>query len=273
MCWYVDLRLRFEEGERACRTALENIPLLPYPHLVSALTTWRARFLRRMEQAQNAGHLLQAELVRLEGLQDQGCVVRLEQARVLYELGELNMYTDRETAKGFYQQSLAFFEALGNEHGQALVLASLGEAMHHSGPLDQAQVLLERGVELCRHLGDPRLLARCLLWNGWNHLRQGNLPQAEALIRESIEINRGIGDRYAEAFWGAELGTVKGWMGLLPEAVKLVSSSIIIYRELGLKQEMTLNILRRGLFALNLMDLQQARQDFQDCLSNSYELN
>jgi len=62
-------------------------------------------------------------------------------------------------------------------------------------------------------------------------------------------------------------------MGYFDEGVHLISSSIPIFTELGLKQEATLNILRRGLFKTNLMDFNQASLDFQNCLSSSYELN
>ena len=42
MGWYADLRFRFQEGERACRTALECISYQSLVHLTSALMVWRA---------------------------------------------------------------------------------------------------------------------------------------------------------------------------------------------------------------------------------------
>jgi predicted ATPase/DNA-binding SARP family transcriptional activator len=273
MCWYVDLRLRFVEGERACRTALDQISGLLHSSLTSALTVWQAHFLRRFGQPEKACNLLQAEKIRLVEMHASGRDVRTELAQVWYELGEYHLQVDREVAKQNYHESLVLFDELDDLRGQALVLVSLGEAMHHTGPLDQAQCILERGVNLCRGLGDPRLLARSLLWAGWNCIRQGNLPEGETLIRESIDINRTIGDRFAEAFWGAELGRVHAWTGHFLNALQLLSKSIDIYQELNLKQEATFIQLVKALVEVNLLAYKQARHDFQDCISDSTKLN
>jgi tetratricopeptide (TPR) repeat protein len=215
--------------------------------------------------------LLQAELERLEGLQGKTSDISFGKAHVLYELGELSMSTDRKTAKNYYQKSLSLYDALGDERGQALVLISLGEALHHTGPLDQAQKYLERGIVLCRKLGDPRLLARCIYWSGWNYIRQGSFSEGEALVRESIEINRSIGDRYAEAFSCAELGRVVGWSGHLRESLELLSQSIGIYHELNLKQEATFILQVKGLVEQILLELAPARQDLQTGVFASYQ--
>ncbi len=273
MGWFADLRFRFQEGERACRTALENIPTQSFIQLVSALAVWQAHFLRKLDQADRAWQVLRDELVRLRALQKQGNDMRSEQAQVLYELGELYMYSDRVTARGYYQQSLALFQEVGDGKNTGKVLSRLGEMVHHAGNYALAGELLSQALPLLTDAGEPRRLANNLRWLGFNEIRQGRLAEGEPYIRQAIEVRRQIGDRSGEAQSLDDYGTVMAWRGQYPEAKELVEQSLPIYEELGMHAKVAWALALIGLLNNNNCWYDEARRAGLRAVQFSSQMN
>jgi predicted ATPase/DNA-binding SARP family transcriptional activator len=273
MGWYADLRFRFQEGERACRTARENIPQLSYSHLASALAAWQAHFLRKLDRSDDAWQLLRDELVRLGALQAQGGNIRPEQAQVLYELGELYMYTDRVTAKGYYQQSLEMFQEIGDGENSGKVLSRLGEMVHHAGEYVLAGQLLSQALTLLQAAGEPRRLANNLRWLGFNEIRQGRIAEGEPCIRQAIEVRRQICDRSGEAQSLDDYGTVLAWRGRYQEAKEWLEQSLPIYEELGMHAKVAWALALIGLINNNNCLYDEARQVGLRCIQFASQKN
>jgi predicted ATPase len=273
MSWYADLRFRFQEGERACRTALDSIPIQHNANLFSALTTWQAHFLRRLGQAERAGQLLQGELVRLEVLQEQGGDIRPEKAQVLYELGELYMNTDREKARGYYQCSLETFEDLGDSENCGKVLSLLGVVAHHAGDYTQAGKLLSQALPLLQATGEPRRLASNLRWLGFNEIRQGRIAEGEPYIRQAIEVRKQIGDLSGTAQSQDDYGTVLSWHGRYQEAIELFEQCLPIYEELGMHDKVAWVLALLGLFCDFISLYDEARRVSLRCIQFASQMN
>jgi predicted ATPase len=273
MGWYADLRFRFQEGERACRTALERIPAQPNPQLFSALTTWQAHFLGRLEQAESASKLLQDELERLGALQEQGCEVRFERAQVLYELGDLNMYANRENARDYYQQSLALFQEIGDNENSGTVLSLLGEVVHHAGEYALAGSLLSQALPLLQTGGEPRRLASNLRWLGFTKIRQGRIDEGESYIRQAIEVRKQIGDLSEAAQSQDDYGTVLAWRGRFPEAIDLLEQCLPLYEELGMHVKVAWVLALLGLINNYIRQYENARLVGLRCIQIASQLD
>ena len=237
MGWYADLRFRFQEGERACREALESLPRQNFIQLHSELAIWQAHFLRRLGQEEHARQLMEEELRQLLLQQKQGHDIRPEQAQVLYELGEIILNTGRETARDYYQQSLEIFQKLGDIKNAGKVLSHLGEVAHHSGDYSLAGRLLSQALPLLQAEGEPRRLASNLRWLGFNEIRQGRIAEGEPYIRQAIEVRKQIGDLSGAAQSQDDYATVLSWRGRYQEAIEQFEHCLPVYEELGMHEK------------------------------------
>lgn len=237
MAWYVEMRLRFPEGERACRTALEQISPFSHSSLFSALTAWQARFLCRLGQVKRAGESLKTELERLGTLPEQTKEVRAGKAQILFELGELNTSTDREIASRYYRDSLMLYEELQDECRAVNALLSLGILTHHNGNFTEAKQLLSQALTYLRKIGDPSRLACTLRWLAFNEARLGKLTQAEQILRESLSLRQASGSSLDAALAKDDLGTLISWSGKFSEGSELLEQSLAVYQKLGYKSK------------------------------------
>ena len=135
---------------------------------------------------------------RLEERQEQGGDVRFERAQVLYELGELNMYANREKAWEYYQQSLEMFQEIGDDENSGKVCTRLGEVVHHAGDYSLAGSLLSKALPLLvPRVNRDALLPICAgsgsMKSARDTLKRGNLS-----VREAIEVR---------TTWGSMLGS------------------------------------------------------------------
>lgn len=273
MAWYADLCFRFQEGERACRIALETDPSQLSISLSSKLTTWRSHFLRRMEQADLAEELLLNEFERLEKLQKCGDEVNAERAKVLYELGELYLHTNRERAKTYYQQSLEICRGIGDDESIGEVLLRLGEVVHHAGEYSLAAQYLSRALPLLQAVGEPHQLASNLRWLGFTEIRQGRLDEGENYIRQAIEVRKQIGDFSEAAQSQDDYATVLAWRGRYQEAVQLLEQCLPVYEERGMHAKVAWSLAILGLFHDNIGKYEAARQIGLRCVQFSSQMN
>jgi tetratricopeptide (TPR) repeat protein len=234
MSWYADLRFRFEEGERACRTALEALTETPDKiRLELRLLTWQSRFLSKLGQREAAQQLIARGQTLLESGQDHGLDMRREQANLSFEQAEMAYYTDRSAANQHYQDSLVLYQELQDEWQAGAALMSLGELVHHSGNFMKARVLLSQALAYLRKVGEPSRMACTLRWLAFNEARLGQLAQAEQILRESVALRQASGSPLDVALANDDLGTLMSWSGKYAEGATLMEQSLAVYQDLG----------------------------------------
>jgi predicted ATPase/DNA-binding SARP family transcriptional activator len=266
MAWFADLRCRFQEGERACRTVLEQMPAQPYNQLFSALVSWQGHFLRRLEQAEHARQLLEGELGRLGALQGQGYDVCFERAQVYFELGELNLDANREKAREYYQQCLELFQMIGDDENTGKALLRLGEVVHHAGEYALAGELLTRALPLLQATGEPRRLASNLRWLGFTEIRQGRIDEGEPYIRQAIDLRKQIGDQSEAAQSQDDYATVLAWRGRYQEAIGMYQQCLPTYEYLGMHNKVAWVLAILALLNNSIHQYDQARQVGVRCI-------
>ena len=273
MGWYADLRFRFQEGERACQTALENLPRQNFSQLFTNLTIWQAHFLQKLGQTERAYSILLDILRRLELHPMQGSDTRPERAHTLFEIGEISLHVDRVKAREYYQESLEIFQELGDSYNTGKVLSLLGEIVHHGGEYAQAGKLLSQALPLLQAAGEPRSLASNLRWLGFNEIRQGRIAEGEPYIRQAIEVRKQIGDLSGAAQSQDDYGTVLSWRGKYREAKELFEQCLPIYEELGMHDKVAWALAILGLFSNFMSRYDEARQVGMRCVQFARQMN
>ena len=112
-------------------------------------------------------------------------------ARVLHGLGVLaNAQGDMETARSFFQESLALWRKRGDKRGLAESLRHFGFTLFCLGHPEQAKVVLEESLALRQELGDTYGIADSL--RGLAEVVDSG--RARSICLESLRLMRQVGD-------------------------------------------------------------------------------
>jgi predicted ATPase/DNA-binding SARP family transcriptional activator len=239
LCRFYEWRGRYQEGQAACRAAIEaldvpaevaNPPPLAADRLQlwTKAMAWRGVFYRDARRLEQARLLLEESLAHLEALASAGQDVRREKAFALWQLGyavyELGEYED---ARKHYQGSLSTYRDLGDRWGTAVALYHLGDLLQMIGLSEQAESLVRESLAIQQDLGDRREMAASLRVLG---LITG---EGERLARESVAAFLAVGDRAHAAEALINSGYALAFLGKLHEAHAQLEESVTIYRDLG----------------------------------------
>ena len=119
------------------------------------------------------------------------------QAQVLHSLGKLLGDRDPGQAREYLDKSLAIERELGKRHGQAQVLHSLGKLLGGRDP-GQARQYLDKSLAIGREIGHRHHQAQVL--HSLGKLLGGRDPgQARQYLEESLAILHELGDRHGQA--------------------------------------------------------------------------
>jgi DNA-binding SARP family transcriptional activator/predicted ATPase len=238
LCQYYDLRLRYQDGESACRTALNGIPqdsdTAEVRLLLARILTWQSCFTRLLGQPDVAFQLLdqgKGYFEKTKATEDQFTYV---EAFLTLEQGNNYFHRNRTAATQCYQHSLHIYRGLGDSWGIAKALSRLGIIAHHAGIFQEAVEIYTECLELHRTLGDPRGIANALIELGQNALRLGQTEQGERYINEGVAVLRQIGDRAGIARGYFELGRYLFWSGDSARCLPLIEESSQIFEDLGM---------------------------------------
>jgi Flp pilus assembly protein TadD len=108
------------------------------------------------------------------------------------------------------EEALKIWRELGDKHGIARALISLGWTALRSGDHQLANTRLEEALALSRELGDARSIGFELSGLGEVALRQGDYGRATQLMEESLELRRQLGNKWGV---GVSLGML-GWVAM-----------------------------------------------------------
>jgi tetratricopeptide (TPR) repeat protein len=102
-----------------------------------------------------------------------------------------------EAARIRFQESLAIHRELGDINETRFALIHLGHVAHQQCDYEQARALLLESLDICRRLGDKRLIVECLAGLVTLARDQGQPERAARLLGAAEAIRHSIG----YAFW------------------------------------------------------------------------
>jgi predicted ATPase/class 3 adenylate cyclase len=131
-----------------------------------------------------------------------------------------------------YEESLALFEELGDEHGRAVLLHRIGIQAMRRGELERARELVGASDEIHRRRGDVWGRAQTSGTLGAIARDEGDDESALPLVRESVVHAREVGVPWWECGALAELACLSLNAGLLDEGEALARESLEIAERL-----------------------------------------
>jgi tetratricopeptide (TPR) repeat protein len=233
-------RSRHQEGQVAFQQAVDRLAALvsrakpasgPEVRVLARLLIWQARLWGWLDgRADGQLERGQALLDRAEMADED---VRRERAFLLQQMGWLAADRDTGRARELCRQSRALYRALGDRHGLAESLDTLGQVEEKAGALDEAEEVYREGLALRQRLGDQKGIARSLMWLSGIALYRGGVEESVRLAQESITICRDIGDRGGVAFGITDLSGTLLSLGRFQDAHSLLDGSPAIRDNLG----------------------------------------
>ncbi|WP_155359400.1 tetratricopeptide repeat protein [Acrocarpospora macrocephala] len=156
------------------------------------------------------------------------------EARLLAELGELKYAQDRfAEARECLIQALAMFREVGDAQGETSALASLGASCREQARFAEAIEHLDAARTTARAMGDEAAIGQVTRLRGSVRLELGDYALAQEDLAESLTAYRNAGSRRGEALTLRSLSLVHRAMGELALAEDLAAQSLAIFREVG----------------------------------------
>jgi DNA-binding SARP family transcriptional activator/predicted ATPase len=243
LCMFYEWRVRYREGEAACRLAAGSLAAETSEDglcVLARILAWQAAFNRLLGRAQVAGPLLRQGQALLEDPRLAGQDTRREHAFLLLQRGLGTLDSENAKARRLYQRSLALYRSVGDRWETANVLDRLAWVARYLGASDEARKRWQESLALRQALGDQQGIADSLGGLGSLALYQGRLDEGERLHRESTAMLQKMGNRAAAARGLAFLGTQLYWLGKLNESHSLLEESVALASELGLRSDLAL---------------------------------
>ncbi len=131
------------------------------------------------------------------------------------------------------QKGLALCRALGDKDGCASFLSALGIVALLQGDYEGARALCEETLSLSRERGNKSLMGTALTHLGFVALYQRDYERATALHTESLALFREIGDKWNIAFALYGLAVVALRRRDYERAVAFFTDSLILCKEVG----------------------------------------
>jgi DNA-binding SARP family transcriptional activator/tetratricopeptide (TPR) repeat protein len=156
------------------------------------------------------------------------------EAVLLAELGQLRYEQDRfPEARQHMTEAAERFRDLGDVRGEASALTALGLSCREQGYLPEAEHFLAQGLALCHELGDDRAIGHCERVIGSVYLERGNFDAADSALAAALAAYRRSGSRRGEALALRTVGLVHRARGRLADAEQAVTRALSLFRELG----------------------------------------
>ncbi|MFI5593374.1 AfsR/SARP family transcriptional regulator [Amycolatopsis sp. NPDC051758] len=156
------------------------------------------------------------------------------EAVLLAELGQLRYEQDRfADAQMCLTDVVERFRDLHDPRGEANALASLGLACREQGYLPEAEHFLSQASVLCQGLADDRAVGHCERLIGSVHLERGNFDAADRSLTAALAAFRRAGSRRGEALTLRTIGLTHRARGRLTEAETAFTRALDLFGELG----------------------------------------
>jgi DNA-binding SARP family transcriptional activator/tetratricopeptide (TPR) repeat protein len=190
------------------------------------------------------------------------------EAVLLAELGQLRYEQDHFTeSRQHLAEAAERFRDLGDARGQASALSALGLACREQGYLPEAVHFLKQASELSQPLGDDRAAGHCARVLGSVYLERGEFEAADEALNTAMAAFRRAGSRRGEALALRTMGLAHRAQGRLPEAEQALNRALSIFSELGDRSLIAFS--RRALAKtyVRMGRLAEAREPLEDALA------
>ena len=154
----------------------------------------------------------------------------------------------------------------------AKALRGAGFLAWRQGDNERATALSEKGLALCRELGDKRYGAWFLMHLGDVALNQGDHPRATRLLRDALIMSRESGDQWFIALAIAHLGEMAHRDGNYAQAVSYYRESLALFRETKDKAYTALFLRHLGEVELHQGDHEEAAACYTEGLTLAREV-
>lgn len=202
-------------------------------------------------------------------------------ARALAAAGALaHDQSDYEPARALLEESVSLLRDLtglpGGEKeagGLAHALNCLANVRLDQGSADDALLLYQEALGLCREAGDTRGAAMGLSNMGVLHLERGEVDRAAELLEESIGLKRTLGNPYGLAMSLESLGNLERSRGDRERSRELCEEALAIRRTLGHRLGIAMSLNNLGHLLLETGDSEGAWAHLRDSLDLFLELD
>jgi predicted ATPase/class 3 adenylate cyclase len=151
-------------------------------------------------------------------------------------------------------------------------LAGASNLAWSRGDYGQAETLGEKGLALCRELGDKRGIVNFLYQLGTVCRRRGDSERATGFFNECLNVSRGLGNKWFSGFALAGLGQVAESLRDYERAMALHAESLAEFRVVGDRFGIALALYCVGSAARDLRDYGRAVASFTESLTVCREL-
>jgi tetratricopeptide (TPR) repeat protein len=238
---------------------------------MARVLAWQASICTLLGDLATSGNLIGQSQALLDDPALAGEEVRLERAQITFELGYHQLYTDAETARTRFSESLELYRQLDHRWGMGYALLGLGRAHRNLGALAQAREAMTQSLSWQRAIGNAIGQSEALAALGGVALRQGQLQEAEDLIRQSLSLTP-EGNRFGRAYGLGILGDVQLLTGRLAEAEATYRESIRIFEDLGWRMWAVNRSVGLAYARLHAGDYDAARNQAENILSRAQDL-
>jgi tetratricopeptide (TPR) repeat protein len=156
------------------------------------------------------------------------------EAILLAELGQLRYEQDRfADARQHLTDAVERFRDLHDVRGEASALSALGLACRDHGYLPEAEHFLAQAAVVSRGLADDRATGHCQRLIGSVHLERGDFEAADTALDEALAAYRRAGSVRGEALTLRTIGLTYRARGRLAESEEAFTGALALFRQLG----------------------------------------
>jgi DNA-binding SARP family transcriptional activator/tetratricopeptide (TPR) repeat protein len=156
------------------------------------------------------------------------------EAILLAELGQLRYEQDRfANARQHLTDAVERFRDLHHPRGEASALTALGLACREQGYLPEAEHFLAQAAAVCQRLDDDRATGHCQRLIGSVKLERGEFDAADTALAAALAAYRRAGSRRGEALTLRTIGLTHRARGRLTDAEDAFTRALALFRELG----------------------------------------
>ncbi|MFJ7213423.1 AfsR/SARP family transcriptional regulator [Amycolatopsis sp. NPDC098790] len=156
------------------------------------------------------------------------------EAILLAQVGQLAYEQDRfADARRHFTDAVERFRDLRDPRGEASTLTALGLACRDQGYLPEAEHFLAQAAAVSRTLDDDRATGHCERLIGSVHLERGNFAAADTALAAALTAYRRAGSERGEALTLRTIGLTHLGRGRLPEAEETFGRALALFRRLG----------------------------------------
>jgi len=185
----------------------------------------------------------------------------VREARALAGMGEaLYWLGEYSEAVEVLEQAVDLGASHDDDFTRALALRFLGDiSINVAADLERAETLLDRSLEAAERLGDPRAIARTLLFAGWVPWTRNELEEAEMIWRRALEIAEANDDRWARVRSLVSLSIVIADLNRLDEATEMIERAREVAIDMGDRFSLAVATVQEG-------RLHEERKDYERSL-------